>query len=238
MSDAMIRTLWNRIGEAERRLMRSFGKSIETPRDRFWAWVHFHLFDHAILRGLWTNFDEIAPGIYRSNHPTRRRFRKYKRMGIKTVINLRGEDKFSFYLFEKEICEELGLTMIDAKLWARNASKKERIIRVIEAIRQAEKPLVFHCKSGADRTGLVGAIYLLVFENASIAEARKQLGLRYMHLKHTKTGIQDYIIDVFEARQALGPIGFEDWLHQEYKSDHLQEGFDAGRPPAEVAALA
>ncbi|MHA6326024.1 phosphatase domain-containing putative toxin [Roseivivax sp. CAU 1753] len=231
----MIRTVWNRIAEAERRLMRSFGKDISTPRDRFWSRVHMALFDHGILRGFWTNFFEIAPGVYRSNHPTDRRFRAFKRMGIKTVVNLRGPDKFSFYLFEREICEELGLTLIDAKLWARHASSKKRILTAIDALRHADKPLVFHCKSGADRTGLLGAIYLLVFENATIPEARKQLGLRYMHLKFTSTGIQDYILDVYEARQALGRIGFEDWIRNEYRAARLQAGFDEKRPAADLA---
>ena len=217
----MITRIWNRVAQAERRLMRSFGKDISTPRERFWSRVHMALFDHGILRGFWTNFFEIAPGVYRSNHPTDRRFRKYKRMGIKTIVNLRGPDKFSFYLFERELCEELGLTMVDAKLWARHASGRRRILSAIEAIRAAEKPLVFHCKSGADRTGLMGAIYLLVFENATIAEARKQLGLRYLHLKFTKTGIQDYILDVFEARQAQGQIGFEDWIRTEYDAERM-----------------
>ncbi|MCE0507216.1 tyrosine-protein phosphatase [Roseivivax sp. GX 12232] len=232
----MIKTLWTRIGEAERRLMRSFGRDISTPMQRALAHVHFSLFDHAILRGFWTNFYEIAPGVFRSNHPTHRRFRRFRQRGIKTVVNLRGPDKYSFYLFEKEICDELGLKLIDAKLWARQASSRERFLTAIAALREAEKPVVFHCKSGADRTGIMSAVYLLVFEGASIAEARKQLGLRYVHLKSTKTGIQDYILDVFEARQAKGVIGFEDWIATEYHAKTMQAEFDAGRPPAEATA--
>ncbi len=231
----MIKTAWNWIAAAERRLMRSFGKDISTPWNRFLSRVHMALFDHGILRGLWTNFYKVAPGVFRSNHPTDRRFRQFKAMGIKTVINLRGPDKFSFYLFEREICDELGLTLVDAKLWARLAPSTKKILAAIDAIRQAEKPLVFHCKSGADRTGFLAAVYLIVFEGATPAEARKHLGLRYMHLKFTKTGIQDYIIDVYEARLALGPIGFEDWVRDEYRAARLQDGFDRKIPPSELA---
>ncbi|SFQ62595.1 Protein tyrosine/serine phosphatase [Roseivivax halotolerans] len=231
----MSKTFWTRIGDAERQIMRSFGKDITSPKQRFLSHLHFSFFDHAILRGFWTNFFEIAPGVYRSNHPTHRRFRRYKKMGIKSVINLRGEDKFSFYLFEKEICEELGLTLIDTKMWARNATKSTRLLAVVDAMRTAEKPLVFHCKSGADRTGIAAAMYLLIFEGASIAEARKQLGLRYVHLKFTKTGVQDYILDVYEARQESGEIGFEDWLRDEYDASRIQAAFDANRPAKDVA---
>ncbi|SFE65515.1 tyrosine-protein phosphatase [Roseivivax sediminis] len=231
----MLAKLWDRIDDAERRFRRSFGRDIGTPKGRFAAWLHYHLFDHAFLRSFWHNFHEIAPGVYRSNQPTHRRFRTYAKMGIRTVINLRGEDKYSYYLFEKETCDRLGLTLVDAKLMARQAARRARITDVIDAIRAAERPLVFHCKSGADRTGFVGALYLLVFENATILEAKKQLGIRYIHLDWTKTGIQDYIIDVYAARQGYGEIGFEDWIRTEYDHKRLQRAFDARLPPNEAA---
>ncbi|WP_037261571.1 tyrosine-protein phosphatase [Roseivivax halodurans] len=231
----MLAKFWDRIETAERRFRRSFGKDIASPRGRLGAWLHYHLFDHAFLRSFWTNFHEVAPGVYRSNQPTHRRFRTYARMGIKTVINLRGEDKYSYYLFEKEACDRLGLTLVDAKLMARQAVRADRIIAVIDAIRAAERPLVFHCKSGADRTGFVGALYLLIFEGASIQYAKKQLGIRYIHLDWTKTGVQDYIIDVFAARQGYGEIGFEDWIRTEYDHKRLQKSFDARLPPNDAA---
>lgn len=231
----MLAKLWDRIETAERRFRRSFGQDIVSPRGRLGAWLHYHLFDHAFLRSFWTNFHEVAPGVYRSNQPTHRRFRTYARMGIRTVINLRGEDKYSYYLFEKEACDRLGLVLVDAKLMARQAARRDRIIAVIDAIRAAERPLVFHCKSGADRTGFVGALYLLIFEGASIQDAKKQLGIRYIHLDWTKTGIQDYIIDVFAARQGYGEIGFEEWIRSEYDQKRLQRGFDSRLPPNDVA---
>ena len=59
-------------------------------------------------------------------------------MGIRTVITLRGEEKYSHYLFEKESCETLGLTLEHAKLWARTAAPRKRIVGVIDALRAAE----------------------------------------------------------------------------------------------------
>lgn len=234
--DPMLATLWTRIEKAERRFRRSFGRDIATPLGRALAWVHYHVFDHAFLRTFWTNFYEVAPEVYRSNQPTRFRFaRMAAKRGIRTVINLRGEDKYSYYLFEKEACEAYGLELVDAKLMARKAASRDRITDVIDALRAAERPLVFHCKSGADRTGFVGALYLLIFENAPISVARRQLGLKYLHSRHTATGVQDYIIDVFEARQALGEIGFEQWIRTEYAAKRLQAAFDARTPVAEAA---
>jgi protein tyrosine/serine phosphatase len=227
----MFGQLWTRIEDAERKLRRSFGKDITDPRARRWSAFHYHVFDHAFLRAFWTNFFEIAPGVYRSNQPTHGRFLKYKAKGIRTVVNLRGEDIYAHYLFEKETCAALGLELHNAKLWARNAASRQRIVHVIDTLRKAQKPLVFHCKSGADRAGFVSAMYLMVFENQTVEVARKQLSLKYIHLDFTATGVQDYILDVYAARNARSPIGFEQWIRTEYDSKAIQAGFD-GKTPA------
>ncbi|MFP7673882.1 tyrosine-protein phosphatase [Marivita sp. S0852] len=226
----MLGRLWTKIEDAERKLRRSFGKDITTPRARRWSKFHYHFFDHAFLRMFWTNFFEIAPGVYRSNQPTHARFEKYKAMGIKTVINLRGEDKHAHYLFEKETCDALGLTLLNAKLQARHAVSRKKIVHVIDTLRQAEKPFVFHCKSGADRAGFVAALYLMVFEDQPVDVARKMLSLKYIHLDFTATGVQDYILDVYAARVARCPIGFEDWIRTEYDGKAIQAGFDSKTP--------
>ncbi len=232
----MLSQLWSRIEKGERRFRRSFGKDITDPAARRWSRLHYNVFDHAFLRSFWTNFFEIAPGVYRSNQPTHRRFLKYARLGVRTVVNLRGEEKYSHYLFEKETLDGLGIEMVNAKLWARMAASRERIVHVIDVLRAAEKPVLFHCKSGADRAGFVAALYLMVFEDQPVEVARRQLGLKYIHLDFTKTGIQDYILDVYAARVAQGEIGFEDWIRREYNSKPVQRGFDERLPAAQIAA--
>lgn len=231
----MLTRLWSWLDDGERRLRRSFGRDLSTPAGRLNAWLHYQIFDHAFLRTVWTNFFEVAPGVYRSNQPTKARFRRYRDMGIRTVINLRGADSYSYYLFEKETCEALNLTLVDAKLWARRTASADRILAAIEAMRFAERPILFHCKSGADRAGFAAAVYLMVFEGVPVADAKKQLGLKYIHFKSTRTGVQDYILDVYEARLARGPIAFEDWIAQEYDHKAIQAAFNARRPAAEIA---
>ncbi|MCT4558325.1 MAG: dual specificity protein phosphatase family protein [Pelagimonas sp.] len=231
----MLKQLWTKLDDAERRLRHSFGRDIITPSGRRWARLHYHLFDHAFLRAVWTNFWPVAPGVYRSNQPTHARFKTYAQMGIKTVINLRGEDKHAHYLFEQESCEDLGLTLVNAKLWARKMAPAKRVIAVIDALRDAQKPVMFHCKSGADRAGFVAAVYLLVFEGASVDEALEQLSIKYIHLDFTQTGVQDYILRVYKARLELGQIGFEDWVRSEYDADILQSGWNARQGEDSVA---
>lgn len=231
----MIARLFSGLDNAERKLRRSFGRDISTPSQRRWSRLHYHLFDHAFLRVLWHNFFQIAPGVYRSNQPTHARFEKYAAMGIRTVINLRGADNYAHYLFERESVQALGMTLVDVKLWARHAAEAKFILAVIDALRAAERPMMFHCKSGADRAGFIAAVYLIVFENTPVAEARRQLHWRYVHFKFMKTGIQDYLLRVYQHRLSRGEIGFEDWLRDEYDPAAIQAGFDSRTPPEDLA---
>lgn len=213
--------------ERGRKWRRSFGKSLETPRDRFLSRLHFDWIDHAILRHWWTNLEEIAPGVWRSNQPGPKRLKRYKDMGITTVLSLRGTPKTSHYLFEREACEKLGLKLVTTELHARKPASRENLLRLFRLFREIERPFVMHCKSGADRAGLASALYMMAIEGVSVVEARKQLSLRYLHIKQSRTGVLDYMLDVYEARLSQGPIGIEEWIATEYDPAEIAAGFAA-----------
>ncbi|APX89331.1 protein tyrosine phosphatase [Brevirhabdus pacifica] len=209
----------------ERRLRTSFGDDISTPRARFQAKLHYHLFDHAFLRVPWSNFDKVSEGVYRSNQPDHKRLERYRDMGIRTVLNLRGSNPYSPYLFEAESCEKLGLELVSTQLHARQSASPEELLHLIGLFRSLDKPFVMHCKSGADRAGLASALYQMVIDGKSVEEARKQLSLRYIHLKWTRTGICDHLFDVYEKRNAESPIGIEEWIATEYDHEALTRSF-------------
>ena len=59
----------------------------------------------------------------------------------------------------------------------------------------------------------------------SVAEAKKQLSFKYLHLDFTKTGILDYIFNVFDERLKIESIDFLDWIKKEYNSEILNSSF-------------
>lgn len=195
-------------------------------RRAFWA---YQFMDHAILRHLWSNFDQIAPGVYRSNQPAHWRLKRYREMGIRTVLYLRASsEKWAFH-FERESLEALGMTMINVPLHSRSAPTREAMLTLIDTFRTIERPFLMHCKSGADRAGLASAVYLMVIEGKDVAAARRMLSMRYIHLRFTKTGVLDLMLDQYAAQQARTGIGFADWIAQDYDPDALQTAFDRGR---------
>ena len=215
----------------ERDLRQSYNTDLSTPENRRRAHIYNMWFDHAVLRMFWTNFYPVAPGVFRSNQPTHKRFEELKAMGIRSVLNLRGAGGAAHYLVEEESCAQLGLNLVNVTLHARFAAPRHDIQAVIDAFRTIEKPFVMHCKSGADRAGFAAAIYLLVIEGRPVSDARKMLSFKYIHIKSSRTGVLDYILDLYEARNAASPIGFETWVQSEYENEAVQSEFEAKFKP-------
>ena len=223
----MIRKIIRALDKKERAFRGSFGHDITDPKERKKSHWHMRWLDHGILRTFWHNFEKVSEGVYRSNHPDHKRFTAYANMGIKTVLNLRGVAKQPHYLFEEESCKKLGLTLITIQMSARQAPKTEQLIKVIEAFETMERPFLVHCKSGADRTGLVAALYLMVQEGQPVEVASKQLSFRFLHIRRISTGILDHFFDVYAARNAEAPIAIDEWIRTEYDPDALTESFAA-----------
>ena len=225
----MFKALSEKLKTFERGLGKSLGSDISTPRARRRAKIHFHLLDHGILRTFWTNLAEIAPGAWRSNQPSQRRLKRYKDMGIKTILNLRGGQGRSPFMFEKEACDALGLTMINQNLHARKLADPEILLSLLSVFETIEKPFLLHCKSGADRAGLASALYLLHIEGASIEEAKKQLSFRFVHVKSFETGILDYMLEAYEKDIKTAPMPIREWIETRYDKQKLTDGFNAER---------
>lgn len=198
---------------------------IDTPKGRRSAQRWLDWADHGILRYRWHNFAEIAPGIFRSNHPTTSRLETYAAMGIKTIISLRGGKHLPQYLFEVETCASLGLALECFKMSAREAPKVENLNMLFDVFDRVKAPFLMHCKSGADRTGLASAIYLLAYAGADIATAKAQLSFDFMHIHRTSTGILDHFINTYEERFNQTGIGIRHWIATEYDSDALTLSF-------------
>ncbi len=58
------------------------------------------------------------------------------------------------------------------------------IAELLDIVRRAPKPLLVHCISGADRTGLVAALYRFAITGASAAVADRELSLIYGHFRY------------------------------------------------------
>ena len=114
--------------------------------------------------------------------------------GIKSVLNLRGAHPGeAWYDDEIDASRTLGLAHYDYALSAKRFVSGPQITQLLDIVRNAPKPLLVHCKSGADRAGLVSALYRYAIAGVSAAEADRQLSLAYGHFPYltSRSGAMD-----------------------------------------------
>jgi len=130
------------------------------------------------------NFHVISEGkAYRSRQLGRDELTRYvDEYGIKSVLNLRGRNPGAMWYREEILgAESLGLRQYDYGISANRDVPDRDVEGILAILREAPKPILIHCKSGADRTSLVAALYLYRIECRSRDEAERQLSVRYGH---------------------------------------------------------
>jgi protein tyrosine/serine phosphatase len=181
-----------------------------TPEGKRRARREFLFADHAIIRRLYDNTHEFAPGVWRSFQPSPERLLGWARRGIRTVVNLRGPKPSAALFLEEETCARLGMALENFRVYSREAPSAELIENARALFERIEYPALFHCKSGADRVGVLATLYLFFREGRPLDDALKQLSLRYGHVKHGKTGVIDAAFDRYLAHARANNISLAD----------------------------
>lgn len=194
---------------------------------RFNAHLHAWFVDHEVLRMFFRNFYRLDAQTFRSNHPSPRFIKTLQqRYGLKTIISLRKADQSGAYLLEKEACDRLGIRLINHKMSSCNFPHAEMVLETKQLFVSIDYPVLFHCKSGADRAGLLSVLYRHFKLGEPISEARRELSIKYGHFRWADTGKLDYFFDCFCAfEQAHPEVTFEDWVTHHYDRDHLDKTF-------------
>ena len=174
------------------------------------------LLDHLFVRLVFPNRHRLSKDTWRAAQPLPHQIRDLPRKGIRTVVNLRGETDSSTYAFEKAACAKAGLKLVDFRIRSRAAPTREAVLAARDLFETVEYPILMHCKSGADRVGLMSALYLHSRHGMPITEARRQLSLRYGHIRQADTGILDHFFDAYLDYAAKTPIAFYDWVATVY----------------------
>ena len=189
-------------------------------------WTELIFKDHGFLRIWWHNLHEVAPGMWRSNQPGPSRVHAAAGMGIRTIINLRGPRDDGGWRLEAEACARAGITLLDFTARSRAAPDKAMLHAARELFAEAELPAMMHCKSGADRAGLMAALFLLIVEKRPVREAALQLAWKYGHVKQAKTGLLDAFFAAYMPYEDQG-MDFFDWVDSIYDPDEVTRNFQA-----------
>ena len=188
---------------------------------------YFDLFfmDHHVFRAIYANRHQIAPGVWRSAQPSPAQIAYLARSGIRTIVNLRGVRDCGSYRLQVEACRRHGIRLVNFQLQSRMVPPASVIHEAKKLFQEIEYPALFHCKSGADRAGLMSALLLYMKEGKPLKEAVRQLSLKYGHFKSSETGILDYLFERYMAENEAEPMTFFEWLETRYDPWEIKRDF-------------
>ena len=203
---------------------------LTTPRGRRRARNELVWGDHGFLRVKFRNLHRISDEMYRANQPSPEHIARYaKELGLKTIINLRGQSPKGYYLLEKEACERHGIQLVDFQVFSREVPTAESVLQAKQLFDSIVYPALMHCKSGADRAGVMSVLYQHFRKGLPIDQALEQLSGKYLHVRHGKTGVLDDFFETYLAQGKPAGLSFEDWVSRGYDHKAMKARFLRGR---------
>jgi tyrosine-protein phosphatase SIW14 len=121
-----------------------------------------------VSAGRLENCYQVSPELFRGAQPRADDVEELRRLGIRTVLNLRK------YHSGPEELKSAGLNVISLPLEADDLTVED-LAAALRRIKHAPKPVLVHCWHGSDRTGSVVAAYRIVFQGWTSGQALDEL---------------------------------------------------------------
>lgn len=184
------------------------------------------------------NEGTVVPGtLYRSAQLDAKSLRQEIAANhIRTVINLRGDNtNHPWYDAELAVCRQLGVDHVDVHWSAQHLPPPDQMEALLRAYRDAPRPILIHCRSGSDRTGLAAGVFLVDQEQVPWKEARQALSLEYLHVAAYPYFEMDEFLQLYGQS---GDPSLEDWTEKDYpalyESANHQSKWDKIKAPLEL----
>ena len=126
------------------------------------------------------NFGQVTPALYRGAQPTAEGFPALKKLGVEIVINFR--DERGKIESERRAVESLGLRYSSIPFSTSHDPTSEQVAEFLEIVRANPQRKIFvHCHLGADRSGVMVAVYRMAAENWTPQQALKEMRAYHYH---------------------------------------------------------
>lgn len=165
------------------------------------------------------NFHTVIPGqVYRCAQPSVGQLVKLKKKyKIRSVINLRSLHSVDpRYRAEARACHVLNISLFHLRMSAKKFPSMMQLNKLVNILQTAPKPILIHCRAGADRTGLASAI-VLVLHDYPVSAVKHQYSVYDLALSPDSAGklvIPYYICWLKEHNLKSSRKNFLVWLYQ------------------------
>lgn len=118
------------------------------------------------------NFGKINDNYYRGAQPSAQQFQDLKRLGVKTIIDLR-KDRLEQ---ASDWARAAGLQYINIPLTTKKAATEDQTNEFLKLVNDpANQPVYVHCKGGRHRTGQMTAIFRITNDGWTSDQAYKEM---------------------------------------------------------------
>jgi protein tyrosine phosphatase (PTP) superfamily phosphohydrolase (DUF442 family) len=145
------------------------------------------------------NLHQVSPTLYRGGQPSPEGLQLLPELGVRTVINARGEDSAP-----DPVPLGVQYSCIPMSPWSVNDEQAVAFLRI--ATDPSRTPVFVHCKNGADRSGVLCAMYRIVVQGWTKDEAIDEMTRNGMGYHNLYYGLLEYVrrADIGRIRQAAG----------------------------------
>jgi protein tyrosine/serine phosphatase len=147
-----------------------------------------------------TKLYRVTPTFYRSARLGQADLPLVHALGIKTVVSLRA------FHSDADLMRNTGIKAVNVRIntWSIG---DEQVVAALRAIRAAERegPVLLHCLHGADRTGLIAAMYRILYQGWSKDAAFDELKNGGYGYHSIWKNIESYLskVDIDQIRQRV-----------------------------------
>jgi protein tyrosine phosphatase (PTP) superfamily phosphohydrolase (DUF442 family) len=120
------------------------------------------------------NYQQVTAGLRRGALPSAAGMEVLAKEGVKTIIDLRKHDAAGINT-EREHARSLGLNYFHIPM-GHCAPKSADVIAFLDITTNPKyQPVFVHCRQGADRTGILVALYRMLLQDWSFGDAYREM---------------------------------------------------------------
>lgn len=185
----------------------------------------------------------VAGEIYRSAQPSGAQLAEWiDELSLASVVNLRGrksQDDRRWLVEEIATAERAGIEHVSIRMSAGDVPPAQTLRKLVDTIDHAPRPMLLHCKAGAERSGLAAAVAVLL-ETGDLDAARAEFALDkgFVHWVNPRLPrvLDDYAAWLAEQGETSTPDRFRAWVATEYAPYFYRVRIEPLDSPTKLAA--